>query len=46
VPRLIEPESRTDAVVAAINHVLTRDGVPALSIRSIAKQSGLSAPPR
>jgi AcrR family transcriptional regulator len=42
VPRLIETESRTGAVVAAINHVLARDGAAALSLRSIARQSGVS----
>jgi AcrR family transcriptional regulator len=43
VPRLIETESRTDAVVVAINHLLARDGVTGLSIRAIAHQSRVSA---
>jgi AcrR family transcriptional regulator len=42
MPRLIETESRTDAVVAAINHLLARYGATSLSIRSIARESGVS----
>jgi AcrR family transcriptional regulator len=43
MPRLIDTDSRTGAVVAAINHVLARDGAAALSLRSIARESGVSA---
>ena len=42
MPRLIDTESRTGAVVAAINDVLARDGVGGLSLRSIARASGVS----
>ena len=43
MPRLIETESRTCAVVAAVNHLLARDGSTAISIRAIARESGVSA---
>jgi AcrR family transcriptional regulator len=42
MPRLIETNSRTDAVVAAMNDLLAREGVTALSVRSIARASGVS----
>ena len=42
MPRLIETNSRTDAVVAAMNDLLASDGVTALSVRSIARASGVS----
>jgi AcrR family transcriptional regulator len=42
MPRLIETESRTDAVVAAVNHLLATAGPTSLSIRSIARESGVS----
>lgn len=42
MPRLIETRSRTDAVVAAMNELLAREGVYALSVRSIARASGIS----
>src|SRR3954453_13157747 len=42
MPRLIETETRTDAVVAAVNEVLARDGAPGLSLRAIARESGVS----
>jgi AcrR family transcriptional regulator len=41
MPRLIETNSRTDAVVAAVNDLLASDGVNSLSVRSIARASGV-----
>jgi AcrR family transcriptional regulator len=43
MPRLIPTESRTEAVVAAVNHVLAQDGAASLSLRAIARESGVSA---
>jgi AcrR family transcriptional regulator len=43
MPRLIETESRTGAVVAAVNHLLATGGPASLSIRSIARESGVSS---
>jgi TetR/AcrR family transcriptional regulator, transcriptional repressor of bet genes len=43
MPRLIATESRTDCVVAAINHLLARDGATGISIRAIAQQAQISA---
>jgi AcrR family transcriptional regulator len=42
MPRLIDTESRTGTVVAAINDILAREGVGGLSLRSIARTSGVS----
>ena len=42
MPRLIDVDSRTDSLVAAINKVLCEDGVPGLSLRRIARESGVS----
>jgi AcrR family transcriptional regulator len=42
MPRLIETESRTEGMVAAINFLLAGGGPTALSLRSIALESGIS----
>lgn len=42
MPYLIDVESRTDALVASINHVLCREGPAGLSLRRIARVSGVS----
>lgn len=42
MPRLIETETRTDAVVAAVNHLLAAGGPGSLSIRSMVRESGVS----
>jgi AcrR family transcriptional regulator len=42
MPRLIEPEGRTETLVDAINFVLSRDGVAGLSLRVIARESRVS----
>jgi AcrR family transcriptional regulator len=42
MPRLIVPETRTEALVDAINFVLSRDGAGGLSLRSIARASRVS----
>lgn len=42
MPRLIHTESRTEAVVFAVNDLLASGGPAALSIRAIARVSGVS----
>lgn len=42
MPRLIEPEGRTETLVDAINYVLARDGAAGLSLRAIARESRVS----
>jgi len=42
MPRLIEPEGRTETVVDAMNYLLSRDGAAGLTLRSIARESRVS----
>ena len=42
MPRLIETESRTDVVVLAMNTLLATRGTTSLTLRTIARQSGVS----
>lgn len=42
MPRLIPPESRTDAVVDAVLFLLSRDGPRGISLRAIARESRIS----
>jgi AcrR family transcriptional regulator len=42
MPRLIEPESRTDTIVDAMNYLLARDGPGGLTLRAIARESRVS----
>lgn len=43
MPRLIVPETRTEAVVDAMIFLLARDGPAGLSVRAIARECRLSA---
>lgn len=42
MPRLIDPISRTGALVTAVNHLLATGGPRALSLRAIASHAGVS----
>lgn len=42
MPRLIETESRTDVLVDALNELLATEGIPGLTMRKIARVSGVS----
>lgn len=42
MPRLIDPEGRTETLVDAINYVLARDGAAGLSLRAISRESRVS----
>jgi AcrR family transcriptional regulator len=42
MPRLIEPEGRTNTVVDAMNFLLSRDGPGALTLRTISRESRVS----
>ena len=42
MPRLIEPEGRTNTVVDAMNYLLSRDGPASLTLRSISRESRVS----
>lgn len=42
MPRLIEPEGRTNTIVDAMNFLLSRDGPSSLTLRSISRESRVS----
>lgn len=42
MPRLIDTESRTGTLIAAVNHILATDGVAGLTLRRIAAVSRVS----
>jgi AcrR family transcriptional regulator len=43
MPQLIDTESRTGTLVAAVNHLLAEGGPRALSLRAVARESRVSA---
>ena len=43
MPLLIDTESRTGALVAAVNHLLAEGGPRALSLRAVARTSAVSS---
>ena len=43
MPQLIDTESRTGALVAAVNHLLAEGGPRAVSLRAVARTSGVSS---
>ncbi|MDN5895728.1 MAG: hypothetical protein L0H93_17100, partial [Nocardioides sp.] len=43
MPRLIDSESRADALIAAVNHILSTEGLPGLTIRRVAQVSRVAA---
>ena len=42
MPRLIDTDLRTAEMVTGVNHVLVSHGIPGLTMRLIARESGIS----
>lgn len=42
MPSLLDTQTRTDALVEAMNHLVVSEGIPGLTLRKIARASGVS----